>query len=288
MTIPSPEERVAKFLRQIDLELLSGGGLRGPVLPMGPAVFGGLVLAQTMMAAGHGGFRGEPASLHGHFLAGGRHEDAVYRVEHLRESRSFATRRVSAWQGDRLFFEATVTFAAPDLEGISHALPMPAAPDPESAPYWWNSTPGASADHEANNRRWLSRHPLDVRTAETGPQAPPPARLPHRAVWLKPAAPLPDSPLVHAAAIAYASDFGVVSTVGNAYNAGGAELSGLSLDHVIWWHHPPRYDGWLLYVTDSPAGHHGRGLAWGGMWDEDGRRTVSVAQEGLYRRRSPG
>ena len=63
--------------------------------------------------------------------------------------------------------------------------------------------------------------------------------------------------------------------------------SAASLDHAMWWHYPPSFNRWLLYVTDSPAAHNARALTWGHMFSEDGVLVASVAQEGLYRRGAP-
>jgi len=43
---------------------------------------------------------------------------------------------------------------------------------------------------------------------------------------------------------------------------------------------------WLLYDTDSPVAAQGRGLARGFLFDRQGRLCVSLAQEGLVRRRA--
>lgn len=283
--IPSPEARVARFLEQITLDPRGDDAFRGVPMPMGPGLFGGLLLAQAVMAAGRTDVRGNAHSLHAAFLRGGKHEDLTYEVRRLRDTRSFSTRDVHAMQGDDLVFQATIAFTVPDERGLAHQLARPEAPPPETQPYWWNTMSGSKpdADPEKTNARWLGRHPLDVRSAEVRPQVPPPERLPHRAAWLCPVAPFPDDTLVHAAAIAYLSDFGLVTTVSNAYNAGEHLVGGVSLDHSLWWHRPPRLDGWVLYVSDSPVAHHGRGLAWGGMWTESGDRIASVAQEGYYR-----
>ena len=45
-----------------------------------------------------------------------------------------------------------------------------------------------------------------------------------------------------------------------------------------------RFDGWVLYASQSPAAHAARGLVFGGMYRRsDGLRIASVAQEGLVR-----
>jgi acyl-CoA thioesterase-2 len=205
-----------------------------------------------------------------------------YGVERIREGRTFLTRRVTAYQGGDAIFEASVGFTLPE-EGISHQQPMPGAPDPEGQPPWWETINAPTAPPMMRRRRWIT--PIDIRSAGDagGPGNP---DLPHRAVWARTYAPLPEDPIIHAAAMAYMSDSGMVGTVANHYrmwNQGTA-----SLDHSIWWHHPPRFDGWLLYVNDSPAGHAARAVIFGGIWNQAGVRAASVAQEGLFRRASPG
>jgi acyl-CoA thioesterase-2 len=57
----------------------------------------------------------------------------------------------------------------------------------------------------------------------------------------------------------------------------------------MWFHHPPRFDGWILYASESPVAHGARGLVLGAMYrPEDRARIASVAQEGLIRVERPG
>ena len=58
---------------------------------------------------------------------------------------------------------------------------------------------------------------------------------------------------------------------------------GASLDHCMWFHQPFRADEWMLYDTDSPIAHGGRGLARGFLYSGDGELAVSMVQEGLTR-----
>jgi acyl-CoA thioesterase-2 len=60
-----------------------------------------------------------------------------------------------------------------------------------------------------------------------------------------------------------------------------------SIDHVMWFHRPFRFDDWLLYVVDSPSASGGRGLVRGQFFDRGGRLVASAAQEGLIRKRPP-
>jgi acyl-CoA thioesterase-2 len=51
----------------------------------------------------------------------------------------------------------------------------------------------------------------------------------------------------------------------------------------MWFHRDFRADEWLLYDTDSPIAHGGRGLARGFLFNQAGELKVSMVQEGLTR-----
>ncbi len=63
----------------------------------------------------------------------------------------------------------------------------------------------------------------------------------------------------------------------------GSHHIGASLDHNMWFHHPPRFDDWILYVSESPIAHAARGLILGAMYTPDGTQIASAVQEGLIR-----
>ena len=247
-------------------------------------LFGGIVLAQSVVAAGSTVTEGIIHSMHGYFLRAGRPAKPIdYTVERIRDGRNFTGRRVSAYQdGSDMIFEASISFTTPE-EGVVYQEPMPMAVAPEQQPAWWETlAPAPEQQRERIRRNWVN--PIDIRAAETGGPRSIQERLPHRKVWGKPVLPLPENPTLHAAAMAYFSDSGMIATVASVFgmwNPGGATAS---LDHAIWWHYPPSFDDWTLYVTDSPVANAARGLTWGAMYSRDGVRVASVAQEGLFRR----
>ena len=107
--------------------------------------------------------------------------------------------------------------------------------------------------------------------------------IPGRTVWAKPVGVLPEDPIIHAAAIAYTSDSGLIATVASAYGMWAPGGSTASLDHAIWFHRPFRMDDWMLYVAESPAACGARGFTRGAFYTRDGALVASVAQEGLVR-----
>ena len=104
-----------------------------------------------------------------------------------------------------------------------------------------------------------------------------------RYIWMRPSAPLPDDPHIHLAAIVYSSDRTLAGTAAAPMGYERKDLTVTSLDHAMWLHRPPRFDDWVLYVSESPAGHAARGLAFGAMYTREGTLFASVAQEGLLR-----
>lgn len=275
---------MAHLLRVLDLKPTGADTFQGVTEQDEGRLFGGLVLAQTVVAAGRTVASGTIHSMHGYFLRAGRPAKPIdYRVERIRDGRNFTGRRVTAYQdGGDVIFEASLSFVSPE-EGVAYQEPMPEALPPEGQPSWWETLgPAPDQQRERFHRKWVN--PIAVVAGEAGGPKPLTERLPKRLVWGKPVGPLPEDPIAHAAAIAYFSDSGTIATVATVlgmWQPGGATAS---LDHAIWWHHPPRFDGWLLYATESPVAHAARGLIWGGMYTRDGVRVVSVAQEGLFRR----
>ena len=96
-------------------------------------VYGGQVIGQALVAAS----RTVPAdrqvhSLHGYFLRAGDTEIPIlYKVDRIRDGKSFTTRRVVAVQRGHAIFTLSISFQIEE-SGLSHQFPMPEAPRPES------------------------------------------------------------------------------------------------------------------------------------------------------------
>ena len=58
-----------------------------------------------------------------------------------------------------------------------------------------------------------------------------------------------------------------------------------SLDHAMWFHRPARADEWVLLDMVGHGMIGSRGLATGQVFTEGGVHAVTIAQEGLLRRR---
>jgi acyl-CoA thioesterase-2 len=246
-------------------------------------VFGGQVLAQSLVAATRTVDADRPVhSLHGYFLrAGDGSEPITFAVERLRDGRSFSARRVHALQFGRPILSMIASFQRPD-PGIDHAAPMPDVPPPDSL----RSLIDYYADVDtAPARYWQRKRPMDLRPVQQPIHVYPAEPATSQAIWMRAVGRLPDDPGLHAAVLAYASDYNLLEPALRAHGLTWSEpgLRVASLDHAMWWHRPARADEWLLYVQESPSASGSRGLGIGRIHRADGTLVASVGQEGMIR-----
>ena len=288
---PAPEPVVSELIELLSLERLEDNLFRGQSRDIGTKyVFGGQVLGQALSAAqatvegGSGSRRAH--SLHAYFLRAGNIEaPIVYEVDRTRDGGSFSVRRVTAIQHGRVIFFCAASFQAEE-DGAEHQLSMPEVPQPEDiAP-----APPVPAEVMASLppkvQRWMSRRgPFEFRHVYPRDELNPPKRPPFQQVWFRLSEPVGDSPELHRALLAYASDFQLLGTAtyphGISYYQPNVQMA--SLDHALWFHRPFRADDWLLYAIDSPSAQNSRGLARGQIFNRQGQLVASSAQEGLIR-----
>lgn len=296
MTDPAAAARVVHDLVELmRLEPLGGDRFLAQTEDIGtPAVYGGQVLGQSLMAAGLTVDADRPVhSMHAYFLLPGEHAPIEYSVERVRDGRSFTTRHVVARQGDRIIYEMSASFQIRE-EGIEHQAPMPEAPPPERLPSELEQRIALGDRLPAFWRpKALALHGLEYRRTDTDDILTPERRSSESTestLWLRAIAPLPDDPLLHRALLAYASDHGLLRSAlqphGLSFLSGRVRAA--SLDHAMWFHRDFRLDDWLLYSTDSPSAGGVRGLCRGSVYARDGRLVASTAQEGMLRVRRDG
>ncbi|MEJ7688511.1 MAG: acyl-CoA thioesterase II [Variovorax sp.] len=251
-----------------------------------PAVFGGQVLGQALMAASRTVDAYRPVhSMHAYFLLPGEHAPIEYAVDRVRDGRSFTTRHVVARQQERVIFEMSASFQTVD-EGVDHQLPMRAAPGPEGLA---SELDQRLALGDRLPERWrvkgLAPHGIEYRRVEADDLLAPQPQPSESAIWLRAIAPLPDDPVVHRALLAYASDHGLLRAAMRPHGLSfmDGQVRPASLDHAMWFHREFRMDDWLLYALDSPSASGARGLCRGSLFARDGRLVASTAQEGMLR-----
>jgi len=273
------ESPLEVLLGCLDLEALDADLFLGDPGPGEGRLFGGMVAAQSVIAAGRTVARERQLhSLHAYFLRPGRHDVPIrFVVDRIRDGRTFTTRRVVAHQAGEAIFNLDASFALAE-EGIAHQDPMPAAPPPESLPDWEE----VRAEMLRDPTLARAKSPVEVRMCDPLTPDPSPARQRN---WMRVRGTLPEDPLLHTAMLVYATDRTLLSTAARPHGIPWRERRGSSLDHAVWIHEPVRLEGWLLYTSESPVARSGRGMIFGAIHRPDGRRLASVAQEGLVRRR---
>lgn len=257
------------LVQQLQLRRVGDDSFRGASVDAGtPALFGGQVLAQGLVAAGATVDEHVTHSLHAYFLRPGDKAHAVtYEVDRLRDGTGFSSRQVVALQGRRAILHMLVSFQRRE-SGVEHQCQMPPTVAPEhSHPAWDSGTVEC---------------PIEYRLAQ--PESERLSLLGQPRIWLR-SCRLPDSPLVHQAVLAYASDHSLLSLALAPHRLGFNEpgVKAVSIDHAIWFHREFRCDEWLLYARESPTAANARGFCRGSIFTRDGRLVASVVQEGLIR-----
>lgn len=260
-----------KLLRRLDLTasandtFVGGSGVGG--VTADNRLYGGLVAAQAVVAAARTVPQLALHSLHAYFLRPGRPDKPiVYHVDHIKRGRNFHARQVQARQGDAIIFQMLASFGT-KLNDVEHFDVMPDVPPAAELP---------NRDQARGRPNWQDLT-IDVRLCD--PLTSNRALAPAKSVWIKPAAAVPQDPVVHLALLTFASDRAFLSTAWRPHAAKGT-LHGASLDHSLWVHAPIEFDDWHLYHSHSPAAANGRGLVTGAIYNRNGTRVASVAQEG--------
>jgi acyl-CoA thioesterase-2 len=239
-------------------------------------VFGGLVLAQAIAAAQATIPDRSLHSLHAYFLRSGDFSEPItYQVENNRDGGSFSSRRIVASQKNRPICTLAASYKTAE-NGISMqpALAMPAR-NPDYGLFCLTHS-----QHQG-------KYPLSLFDVQLVPEN---QRTEADSVqwWLKPKHPV-DSHL-GTVLLTYISDYGLLAPLLPHYGLKIDKVSpfldgyiAASLDHAMWIHRPPPTNSWLLYSCKALSIADGRGLAQGGIYDENGVLIASVIQELLMR-----
>ena len=282
---------IADLVSILDLERIEDNIFRGSSPQVGwQRVFGGLVIAQALVAAARTVDGRPPHSLHAYFiLPGDPSVPIVYDVDRIRDGRSFATRRCVAIQHGRAIFSLSASFQVAET-GLEHSFDMPDVPDPETLPSEAEVIERFGPMMSEAVRRYFERErPIELRPVDLARYVARGKKLPAvQQVWVRAVAPLPDDPAIHRAVLAYLSDMTLLDTalIAHGKSVFDKTMQVASLDHALWFHRPFRADQWMLYAQDSPNANGARGLTRGSIYAQSGELIASVVQEGLMRDRS--
>ncbi|MGV0850770.1 acyl-CoA thioesterase [Mycolicibacterium phlei] len=251
-------------------------------------LFGGQLLGQALYAAARTVDQHAPHSLHGYFVQTGASDVPVdITVDAVRDGRSMATRQVTLAQGERTLLTAMASFHTNPRESALDAA-MPDVAAPEDMPLLQHWVPRAPESMRAGAQTWIDVPPaVEMRIGEPtsflgGGQRPGP-----RSHWMRVPRPVGDDPVLHAALLAYASDYLMLDAAmrNHPQPADYGAIAAMSLDHALWLHRPVRLDEWHLYTQETVAISGHRALIRGVIHDEAGRTVASTAQEILVRPR---
>ncbi len=250
-------------------------------------VYGGQVIGQALVAASRTVSPNRSAhSLHGYFLrAGDTTIPILYKVDRIRDGKSFTTRRVVAVQRGQAIFTMSISFQI-DEGGLSHQFDMPKVPAPDSLP-----------TEDELRREQTKSWPKEFQESFSGSSAiqvkpvdpvdllnPKPTQAVQRC-WMRCGEPLPDDPRIHQCVLAYLSDWSLLDTASRPHGVSFMQenVQVASLDHAMWFHRSFRADEWLLYDQDSPSASGARGFNRGLIYNQTGKLVASTTQEGLLR-----
>lgn len=248
-------------------------------------IFGGQVLAQALMAAGRT-VRNRPVhSLHAYFLRAGNVDSPVeYWVEQLRDGSSVSSRSVRAVQEGELIFTMQASFHKQE-SGFEHqTFHPPQVVPPESVRARFADAEGNSLAREFRRLEVASIDFIPYSRDVLDPQV---SASQNAQFWVRCKEDLPEDPLFHYCALAFASDLGLLATslMPHPTSLFHGEVFPASMDHSIWFHGRPHFNDWHQYVTDSPWAGSGRGFCRGTLYDDKQQIIASVCQEGMIRPR---
>lgn len=236
-------------------------------------LFGGLIVAQMLVAAGRSMPDRRVHSLQQVFLRAGNVNDPLYyRVTPLFEGGVHASSIVAVEQTGEIISHGQVGFTRgrdgqadwdePETEGLT---PPPDAADRERLRS--NLEPGQTA-------------PIEMRVMEEVQHDP----SPNLDLWFRSGGDPGDDLLMHAALLGYVSDRGVLSTA--AKMLGEPEnMRSSTLNHNLWIHRPIDLRPWHLHRVAVRSLSDGRALLDGSIHGPDGHLIASTRQEGLLRLR---
>jgi acyl-CoA thioesterase-2 len=279
------------LIQTLTLERIEVNLFRGHSEQREGRLFGGQVIAQSLLAAYETVEDRVCHSLHCYFLRPGDSTTPIlFDVDRARDGGSFTTRRVIAIQRGQQIFNLAASFQVAE-EGFTHQVTMPQVASAEAIADDFQAQRAKLPEQAPEEvKRMFSRpRPIEMRTVrgEPGTSSDPNSPRQH---WMRATMPIPDEPRMHQAILAYASDMNLLSTAMRPHrvNWDTRGLQSASLDHAMWFHEPSNFNDWHLYSQDSPSASGGRGFVRGQIYSQDGKLVASVAQEGLMRQRRQG
>jgi acyl-CoA thioesterase-2 len=188
---------------------------------------------------------------------------------------------VTVRERDALVAEVQLRFG-PAGDGISYqsSAPEPGLPAPEALP---------SEAEVAAREGWAQYAVGPIESRRITPYLP---VMDHEPAvwlgWLRPRAPLGDDAHLHAAALAFLSEYRSHWAVELRLGAAFPRTEITLLDHALWVHRAERWDDWWLVRTSSEIGVAGRCLSRREIFTRGGALVASAAWEAMLRTQATG
>jgi acyl-CoA thioesterase len=261
------------LLQSLELERVGEGQYRAPnAQGPGGVVFGGQLLAQSIIAARLDHPGKDVKTIHTIFARGGAPDtDVDIDVDVMHTGRAFGSSTVTIRQGDRLCTRSLLLLSAQEDDLIRHADPMPDVGSPEDAP----ANNSGSDDWEV---RIVGG--IDIADPETvGP--------PQLDVWTRFAGAPSGDPGLSQALAAYTTDPFLIATAMRPHKGVGQAQAHVTLStgvvsHTLTFHEPVDAGEWLLLSHHSPYAGHGRSYGRANIF-QNGALVASFVQDNMIR-----
>lgn len=264
---------IEEFLEVLTLERTGPDTYRGTNVPVAHGVvFGGQLLAQSILAAlqGHEGMRVK--TIHTTFARAGRTDAPVeILVDPMQSGRTFASSAVTITQGDRLCTRSIVLLDVDEPDLMRHADTPRTASSPED---------GEPVEDSTGDWEIRVMGGVDI----SDPDAVGPADLD---VWTRFVG-APDDPAVGQALLSFATDGFLIGTAMRPHLGVGQAQAHVSLStgvvsHTLTFHEPVNAGEWLLMSHHSPYAGHGRAYGRADVFRADGQLVASFVQDAMVR-----
>jgi acyl-CoA thioesterase II len=260
---------VTSILDALRLEPEGAGRYRAANVDTGhPVVFGGQLLAQSMVAALHGHEGKTVKTLHTVFARAASPGSGVeIEVDPVHAGRAMASTTVTISQGERVCTRSMVLMSADEPDLIRHAEPAPDVAPPVAPPrgdQWLMQIVGGV---DLSDPEQVGPPQLDVWTAFPG---------------------APDDAGVSQALLAFATDGFLIGTAMRPHRGVGqaqahVTLSTGVLSHTITFHEPVSASHWLLLAHRSLYAGRGRSYGRADVFTTDGELVASFVQDSMIR-----
>jgi acyl-CoA thioesterase-2 len=264
---------LAEVLAALDLNPVDGTCTAKNLPSPGAVVFGGQMLAQSIVAASRVMPGKSVRSIHSIFARGAAVDtDLSFAIDVMHEGRAMGSVTVTASQGDRLCARSMLLLSAEEPDLVRHEAAMPDVPGPLDSP---------PTGHEAG---WWETRMVDG-VDINDPSLVGPAEL---FVWSRAAGDVPDDQAIHQALLAYATEGFLIATAMRPHEGLGQSLAHRTistsvLSHTVTFHDPVRADAWTLLAMESPHASRGRSFGRAQVFDPGGHHIGSFSQENMVR-----